>query len=501
MTLAPLHRHQQTALDDLKQSILAGHRRPLLQASTGFGKTVVSAHIVAGARSKHKRVAFCVPTLGLVDQTFERFRENGIDPVEMGIMQADHPWSRPGAPIQIATAQTLSRRTLPDVDVVVIDEAHIRFSVYDRWMGEAPDKIFIGLSATPWAKGLGRQFNDLVKTTPLSELIELGFLSKFRVFAPSKPDLDGIRTVAGDYHEGELAGRMNKPQLVADIVSTWLSRAKDLPTLCFAAGRAHAKSIHDEFASVGVPVAYVDADTPREDREAIGQALATGAIKVVCNIGTLTTGIDWDVRAIILARPTKSESLFVQIVGRGLRTAHGKTECLILDHSDTTARLGFVTDIDHDALDQGKAIKSKSEASEKRKPLPKCCSHCTALMPVLAQACEVCGTPLPKPVFSNADGDLEEIVAKHGKKHATARERLEDMGKQSVFSQLTAVRLERGRSSGWAVHSYKDIFGIWPRGLSELPADPTPEILSWVRSKDIRFARSRSSAGGKHAVA
>ena len=87
MTLAPLHRHQQTALDDLKQSILAGHRRPLLQASTGFGKTVVSAHIVAGARSKHKRVAFCVPTLGLVDQTFERFRENGIDPVEMGIMR------------------------------------------------------------------------------------------------------------------------------------------------------------------------------------------------------------------------------------------------------------------------------------------------------------------------------------------------------------------------------------------------------------------------------
>ena len=115
-----------------------------------------------------------------------------------------------------------------------------------------------------------------------------------------------------------------------------------MPTLCFAAGRAHAKSIHDEFASVGVPVAYVDADTPREDREAIGQALATGAIKVVCNIGTLTTGIDWDVRAIILARPTKSYKAPAEVKVRGNYHQQGDA----VDHGKACA---LVREVDTDA--------------------------------------------------------------------------------------------------------------------------------------------------------
>jgi hypothetical protein len=82
-------------------------------------------------------VAFGVPSISLIDQTFERFVENGIDPVEMGVIQGDHVWTRPHAPIQICSAQTLARRGLPDVDVAVIDEAHLRFEVYDRWMTES----------------------------------------------------------------------------------------------------------------------------------------------------------------------------------------------------------------------------------------------------------------------------------------------------------------------------------------------------------------------------
>lgn len=466
----------------------------MLQAPCGFGKTVVGAHVVTGARGKSNRVAFCVPALSLVDQTFEKFVENGIDPADMGVLQGDHAWRRPHAPIQICTAQTLTRRSLPQADVVIVDEAHVRFEVYERWMTQHPEKIFIGLSATPWSKGLGKLYDDLVKPTSIRELIEQGYLSPFRVFAPSHPDLTGVKTVAGDYHEGQLGDRMNKPELVADIVGTWLAKGENRPTLCFATGRAHAQALHERFIEAGVPAAYVDANTPREERDAIGKALEAGDVKVVVNIGCLTTGIDWDVRCLILARPTKSHSLFVQIIGRALRTAPGKDHALILDHSDTHLRLGLVTDIDFDALDDG-TPRAKTEAREKseRVPLPKECGGCAALIPVGMRQCPECGHENRPATPRESEGELFELNGARPKgKRETVKDRLAALGKQEVFSQLEGIRLERGRSTGWKAHAYREIFGVWPRGLRETSAkEPSYELWQWIRSRDIAYARAK----------
>ena len=505
--LRPLYDHQQQAIDGLRASLMAGKTRPLLQAPTGFGKTVVAAHIVEGIHKRGKRVCFCVPSLGLIDQTFDRFIENGISPADMGVIQGDHHWRRPAAPIQIATAQTLSRRELPEVDFVVVDECHIRFKVYSDWMAARPDVKFIGLSATPWSRGLGKQFDDLLKPVSLSWLIENGYLSKFRVFAPSKPDLTGVRTVKGDWHEGDLEQVMGKPALVADVVETWLLRADYRPTLCFAVNRKHARLLHEQFTACGVRSEYVDADTPREEREAIGKRLAAGDVHVVVNIGTLTTGIEWDVRCLILARPTKSESLFVQIIGRALRTAEGKDDALILDHSDTHMRLGMVTDIDVDELDSGNDKRSKSKRKERKDPLPKCCPQCTALMPVLSKSCVACGYEMPViPGIEQVDGDL--VAFGGGAQGRTGRvvDLLAKMPRRSVYAQLNHIRFERGRKSGWVAHKYRTIFGNWPSSsFNELDfEDPLPELLSWVRSEDIRFVKSRhsnnSNAGADHAV-
>lgn len=503
--MADLYEHQKNSIELLRGALRNGYRRPMLALPTGAGKTVIASAIVKSAVGNGKRVAFCVPSLGLVDQTFDRFRANGIDPLHMGIMQASHPWRRVNAPVQICTAQTLSRRTLPESDIVIVDEAHVRHGVYDRWMKshEAERIIFIGLSATPWAIGLGRQYDTLVKPTSLSKLIDLGFLSKFRVFAPSRPDLSGVRTVRGDYHEGDLDERMNKPELVADIVTTWLARGDNRPTLCFCTSRKHAKAVHDQFGSVGIAAEYIDADTPREEREAIGRALAAGEIKVVCNIGTLTTGIDWDVRCIILARPTKSESLFVQIIGRGLRTADGKADCLILDHSDTHQRLGMVTDIDHDTLCTGREAKDDAKTAEKKPKLPRCCPQCTALMPVLAKACLACGHELPlMPGVKMVDGELVEIGSVERPKGAadSVAERLRQLGKAEVFAQLNAICMSRGRKQGWARHKYNALFGNYPTFSNSSFSEPCPELLSWVKSQDIAWARSQHNKRANHAA-
>lgn len=329
-SLRTLRPHQVAGIDGIKASIMAGQLRPILAAPTGYGKTEVAAHLIADARDRNKRIVFCVPTIGLVDQTFERFVANGFDPSDMGVIQASHPWRRPHAPIQIATGQTLAKRERPIVDEVIIDEAHQLQQTYRDWITdpEWAQVPFIGMTATPGTKGLGKYFTNLVKPIALTDLIDQRYLVPMKVFAPSKPNLEGVRTVGDDYNQGDLADRMNKPHLVADVVQTWLARGEMRPTLCFATGKLHAKALYEQFALEGVPAAYVDADTPREERERIGKAMATREVLVAVNIGTLTTGIDWDVRCIILARPTKSKMLFCQMIGRGLRTAEAKADCL-----------------------------------------------------------------------------------------------------------------------------------------------------------------------------
>ena len=500
--LKPLRPHQDDALYGIKVSLSSGKRRPVLQAACGFGKTIVACHIVAGALAKAKRVAFCVPALSLIDQTFERFAENGIDPVEMGVVQGNHPWTRPHAPVQICSAMTLARRDLPDVDVVVIDECHIRFKAYDDWMSkpEWRDKPFIGLTATPWAKGMGKHYDDLIKPITMQQLIDLGFLSPFRVFAPSHPDLKGIKTIAGDYHEGQLAERMNQPQLVADIVSTWLEKGEGRPTICFAVNCLHAQNIRDQFEDAGVPAAYIDADTPRDERGEIGRALAAGSVKVVVSVGCLIAGIDWDVRCIIFARPTKSEMLFVQAIGRGLRTAPGKDHCVILDHSDTTLRLGFVTDIDqaHTMLDDGSDKKGKAAAKDKedRLPLPKECGNCTGLIPPGAPECPCCGhVAKRKSDVLTAAGELTEMTSstkrKQGKSENSA-DVLRAMPPEMVWSEIKGLQAERGRADGWAAHLFKSLFEMWPpRAWNNVNPHPAGYALrAYEHSRRIAYAKA-----------
>ena len=317
-----------------------------------------------------------------MDQTVAAFAAQGI--ASVGVMQGYHPMTDAQQPVQVASIQTLAAPHAADRPTSSSSTRRIAGSASwaSGWRCPNGQKVpFVGLSATPWTKGLGKHYDDLIVAATTSELIDKGFLSPFRVFAPAHPDLSGVKVVAGDYHEGQLSEAMSQPVLVADTVSTWLRLGEDRPTLCFAVDRAHARKLADEFEAAGVPTGYVDANTPADERERIGRRLREGQIKVVCNVFCLTTGVDWDVRCIILARPTKSEILYTQIIGRGLRTAEGKQDCLILDHSDTTLRLGFVTDIHHEHLDDGRHRKSNGVTREKPTPLPKECPSCSYLKP------------------------------------------------------------------------------------------------------------------------
>src|SRR4051812_35272187 len=425
-----LHEHQKLAEAQLRESLRSGHRRPIIQSPTGSGKTVLAAAIVEKALAKGKRVIFTVPKLSLIDQTVERFNEEGIKAI--GVVQGYHPDTDAAQPVQVCSIQTLRRRKLPEADLVLIDEAHEVHDFHREWMEKPEWKNipFVGLTATPWTRGLGRLYDGLIVPTTTQELIENGFLSKFKVFAPSHPDLAGVKTVAGDYHEGQLSAVMSEAKLTADVVKTWLEKGEDRPTLAFCVDLGHARKLADEFNSNGVVCGYVDSYTDRRARNELGEAFRARHVQVICSVGTLTTGIDWDVRCIILARPTKSEILYVQIIGRGLRTGVGKDHCLILDHSDTTIRLGFVTDIHHEELDNGKANRSaKTSVAEEKKPRE--CPKCHALKNT--HACPACGfAPERQASVRIREGELVEMVDSR-----KGRKGLKDLGQpQSVYSGL-----------------------------------------------------------------
>jgi len=489
MSAHELRDYQKDAICALRQSLRSGKRRPVLQMPTGAGKTATAGAIINMAQEKGNKVIFCVPAISLVNQTVDSFERDGI--FEIGVMQAFHERTDHRAPIQVASIQTLMRRNIPETSLVIVDECHVSFKFMDKWFKQLEEQKVpvIGLTATPWAKGMGKLYDDLIIGTTTQRLIDSGYLSNFKVFAPAHPDLTGVKIVKGDYETKGLSRAMQQGTLVADIVSTWLEKGEDRPTLCFGVDRAHAKKLQQQFLEAGVPTGYMDAFTDIEEREQIAKQFANGDLKVVCNVGVLTTGIDWDVRCIILARPTRSEILYTQIIGRGLRTAEGKDYCLILDHSDTTLRLGFVTDIHHDVLDSGKKTKG---IHEKKIKLPRACPKCAYLKPPGSRECPVCGfAAVATSKVETEEGELAELTSKK-----------EQLGKQwttqvklNFYAELLGYARQKGYKDGWAYHAYKQRIGVGPPSRP-IPLAPSPATLSWIRHLNIARAKQRDKQNG-----
>jgi DNA repair protein RadD len=475
-----LRPYQREAIVRVRDAIAGGVLRIMLQAATGAGKTRIASAITARFRAQDCRVLFVVPALELVDQTLEKFYREGIR--DVGVMQASHWMTDSSRPTQIASVQTLMRRTIPSADLVFIDEAHRWFDLYRKLMLDPAwaDVPFIGLSATPWAPGLGSYYRELIVAATTQDLINTGYLSNFKVFAPGHPDLRGVHTVAGDYQIDELGQAMNRHPLVADIVRTWLKHGVGRPTLCFAVNRLHAQHIQQQFEAAGIRAGYIDCNTPSNERKEIRNRFKSSEFQVVVNVGVLTMGVDWDVRCIILARPTKSEILFVQIIGRGLRPADGKDHCLILDHSDTTLRLGFVTDIHHDHLNDGRTRENRKREGIR---LPKECPKCSCLRPASTHICPHCAfaaTPVNR--IKPIDGELYELRAN--------KTRVFD--REQVYGELKFFAQTRGYKPGWAWHKYNEYTGEFPRGLDHVPPrPPSSEMKRWLLSRQIAWAKSR----------
>lgn len=478
----------------------ARFKRVILVAPTGAGKTVIGAEIIKDYVARHRTVLVLAHRREIVNQTRAKLREAGV---WCGVIMAgaDRLEAMPGAPVQVASVQTLDARAmrgnrleLPPADLVVVDECHHATARTWRAILDAyPDATVLGLTATPCradGKGLGAIFETMIECPGVGDLIELGFLVKPRVYAPAAPDLDGVATRQGDYVMAQLETAMDKDELVADIVTTWLKYGERRPTVCFATGVGHSVHIRDRFVEAGARCEHIDGGTPNDERDEALDALAEGRIEVLTNCMVLTEGWDLPVTACcILARPTKQLGLYRQMVGRVLRPAPGKTDAVVLDHAGACFRHGLPEDPIVWQLSEDRTARNAAHEGRTGDHFgaPKFleCSQCGAVREG-GKPCFTCGfLPVRRPdIVIPREGDLALV---EGRKPGVVPQ-----DKPLWHASLAAIAIENGYKPGWIAHKFKEKFGHFPPyGFTPKPVDPTPEIRSWVKSRQIAFAKAR----------
>jgi DNA repair protein RadD len=380
-----LRPYQSNVIEEFHRRVEAGIHRIILTAPTGSGKTIIGADIIRDYARRAKTVLVLAHRREIISQTSQKLFAAGI---AHGIIQAGIK-PRQLELVQVASIQTLWTRTkhtgtmeFPPADLLAIDESHhCPAQTYRAIIESYPDAILIGMTATPCrgdGRGLGGIFQEMIECPQVPELIEGGYLVRTRVYAPVDPDLKGVRTVAGDYNEKQLAGRMDRPQLVGDICTHWHKFGERRKTVAFATSVGHSIHIRDEFVRSGVRAEHIDGSTPKPERDASLARLASGEIELVSNCMVLTEG--WDMPAVgccILARPTKKMGLYRQMIGRVLRPADGKPDAIILDHSGAVYRHGFVEDRVEWTLDPDKkAVAPRHQQRERQSTRLIECSQC-----------------------------------------------------------------------------------------------------------------------------
>jgi superfamily II DNA or RNA helicase len=329
------------------------YKNVLFQMPTGTGKTTVFSEIVSKAVKKNKKVLIVVHRIELVEQIAERLSQFHV---EVGIISAKQK-SNPQYDVQVATIQTLTRRSYPPADIVIIDECHhSKANTYQALWEIYPDARFLGVTATPVrinGDGFEDLFDILIPLGKLSFFIKHGYLVRIKHLVGCIPDLSKVKQRMRDYDIKMLRHVMLDNSIMANLIDSYTKFAKGKKTIVFAVDIAHSKEIVQRYLHAGISAAHVDATTPKNERTAILSKFKSGEILVLSNVDIVSEGFDVpDCEVVQLARPTKSLVLYLQQVGRCMRPAQGKEFGIILDNAGLWVEHGL-SYIDRDWTLQG----------------------------------------------------------------------------------------------------------------------------------------------------
>jgi len=488
-----LRPHQIKAVDMIKRSFKSGRKKPVVAAPCAFGKTHLAAYLMKGCQDKGKRGLFICDRIKLVDQTIDAFDDWGI---HYGVIQGEHHCTNYSASVQVASAQTLVRRVKkgydPKPDLIIVDECHVTIKSVSQLFSRYPNAKIIGLSATPYAKGMGLIYDDLLVPATTQELLDAGYLTPITYYGGAKVDIRGIKTRAlstgGSDFDPRLLEKALTEQgktLTGSIIQNWLKYGENRQTIAFSPSIAHSKYMVELFRQSGIPAAHIDGYTDIQERIKLFKQHDSGFIKILTCSQLLSVGYDSPTTSCLIdCYPTRSKILFQQRAGRIMRMSPGKQSAIYLDHAGNIERHGLVEWLVPDCLSKDE---KRFRESNQIKPKEKKANQCPKCHRVMDTSKCACGFEFK--VLKQIETTHELLRRIQGGK-ATSEDR---RYMSRYYSSLLALCRKRGYKDGFAAYLYKSRFDRWPRKIEvDLKKTPLPEAEAWMTSSLIRHKKRKN---------
>lgn len=466
-------------------------KKVILYLSTGAGKTVIFSSIVKKALAKGSKVLLVAKGVKLVQQAHERLLREGVP---HGVIMGNHHFVNKRAACQVCSIDTLTARNLkPEANIIIIDECDQAVApTYKRFLANYPEAYILGVTATPFTKEPLRHIGDLI-VHPISfqQLVNEGYLIAPRFYAPSAPDLEGVKTVntkdGRDYEQNELYERMSG--LTGDLPEHWFKYAAGRPSMISAVSVKHSIELAKRFNDAGIPARHLDAIHTTGERKEVIELLVSRKISVLSQVEIAVRGVDIpELSCIISARPTKSFNFYIQLIGRETRPVYlrgidinsregrlaaiargPKPDAIFLDHAGNVVRHGFPQvekEPDLDGLKKRK--KKKDDDEEDLKNKARVCTSCYAVY--VGKACHECGNVNSSPRrVAEVDGELVELSLDSNDPVETA------------LMHLKMKAISKGKSKEWPYRKLLDEFG---------PSRAAPYLPAWfVKSQNVNFKK------------
>lgn len=497
-TFPELRAFQVSAHASLQQGARDGHRCQVLMASTGAGKSLCGMRLIHQSMLKGKKAMFLCDRIALVNQASRVADQYGLS--DHGVIMAGHWRYAPSLPFQIASAQTMERRAWPDLDLLIVDECQDMRKSWVEFVKTCRAKV-VGLSASPFTKGLGKLFTNLVNATTMHDLTEAGILVPLRFFQCKRVNMRGAETAGGEWTDNAACER--GMEIIGDVVTEWLDKGESRKSICFGTNVAHCEELCRNFNQAGVMAAVYCYNTTDKERDIIMDEYRKpdSAIRVLISVDALSKGFDLpDVSCAIDVRAhRKGFSNVIQKWGRVARCSPetGKIDAIILDHSGNSER--FAEDFEHlfynglDKLDDGekldKTIRQEPEDRE-QKGCPKCghrpfFKHCVA-----------CGHEITKTsLVEHLPGEMQEVCILNRNKEVIAN------GSADLWAQCCSYSRSIGNpetANARARHAYRAVMKADPPKawrFDDAPSVPvSPALKNKILHERIRWVRGQKMA-------
>lgn len=449
-----LRNYQIKIIEETRDLMRSGSRTVLIQAPCGAGKTLLTASMLRTAQQKNIPSLFLCHRRELIKQSHQAFNALNIG---HGIIGAGFPFSARSM-VQIGSIQTVRNRLplLRKPGLIVFDECHhLTAGSWRKVYEYFPDAFIIGLTATPErldGTGLIDFFPKMVEGPTVQWLIDNGFLSKYKIFAPKTVDISKVHSRMGDFVTSELSAEIDKPTITGDAIKEYQRLANGKRAIVRGVSIEHSKHIAEQFNNAGIKAMHLDGTTDHVIRDRAMQSFRDGETLILSNVDLFSEGLDVPaVECVIDLRPTKSLILWLQFCGRVLRHHKDKEHAIIIDHAGNVARHGLPCDVREWSLEGRKKKNKEEEKGSMIRLCPDCYYACKSWMkecPDCKHQFQVMSREVKK-----VEGELSEVdIAK------MKRERLKAQGTAKTREELIEVGKSLGykNPSGWAYHVLKN---------------------------------------------